>query len=732
MIIDSISLPELPGISLVAGATEFPVTAMDITGNVDGDGVVWTVTANFENPLDAPIEATFTIPLPVGGAVVGMSMTIGERVIAADIKERGAAQVEYEEAKDQGFTAALFEQDRAEIFTISVGNVHPGEGISVSIEIHDRVAIDTTEATLRMPTMIKPRYIPQGVPDAEAINPPRVSHHNPLQATVSIIFAQDAEELMCETIPQAVVTPQKVAITNCDLTCDIIVRWTLPIKMAHAKWVADSDNTDFGTLEVNIRVPETNTQTPRRKAVQIMFDRSGSMDGHYLEWARRIVDDLITSLTDQDLIHILTFDSKVEVLATTEHGFVPATRTNKKELQQQLAKVTARGGTELTDALQAAGDALAMVDDRSDSTEFDRVAVLISDGAYGDESSAIFHRDNHLKGARVIAVAIGENANGFLEVLAANGVCVFVSSESGLAAASNKIMSRVVTAAHSQARLIAAGFTDQAPTYAPDIYPNVAVNMTGRMPRPKEGDTVEIAAISGTVITLPIVVSEDASATTRWANQHIKSLDFTMMSSNFADSGIETHDALEARITELSIKHKVLSKYTAWIAVDRTRTTEQVIVRKLAQPVYEHFDAAFSLQSSSIHAFSSPNINRLAYSLDSPMRPRPRRVHLVHDQTMILIALRLLLEELLRTLEADALRDNIWNEINEVIEEWLTKGNPESLGKRLSKKIESRMTKLQVAQESGVRAKKKLATELLDIIKEITVESDPFEWDEDF
>jgi hypothetical protein len=371
-----------------------------------------------------------------------------------------------------------------------------------------------------------------------------------------------------------------------------------------------------------------------------------------------------------------------------------------------------------------------MVDDRDDSTEFDRVAVLISDGAYGDESSAIFHRDNHLKGARVIAVAIGENANGFLEVLAANGVCVFVSSESGLAAASNKIMSRVVTAAHSQARLIATGFTDQAPTYAPDIYPNVAVNMSGRMPRPKEGDTVEIAAISGPVITLPIVVSEDASATTRWANQHIKSLDFTMMSSNFADSGIETHDALEARITELSIKHKVLSKYTAWIAVDRTRTTEQVIIRKLAQPVYEHFDAAFSLQNSSIHAFSSPNINRLAYSMDSPMRPR--RVHLVHDQTMILIALRLLLEELLRALEADDLRDNIWIEINDVIEEWLTKGNPESLGKRLSKKIESRMTKLQRAQESSVRAKKKLATELLDIIKEITVESDPFEWDEDF
>lgn len=732
MIIDSISLPELPGISLVAGATEFPVTAMDITGNVDGDGVVWSVTAHFENPLEAPIEATFTIPLPVGGAVVGMSMTIGERVIEADIKERDAARIEFEEAKDQGFTAALFEQDRAEIFTISVGNIHPGEGIAVAIAIHDRVAIDATEATLRMPTMIKPRYIPDGVLDAEAIHPPRVSHHAPLQATVSINFAQDADELVCETIPHAVITPRAVVIDHCDLTCEIIVRWTLPIKMALAKWVADSEDTDFGTLEVNIRVPDTHSPMQRRKVVQIMFDRSGSMEGHYIDWARRIVDDLIASLTDQDLVHILTFDSSVEVLDVTAHGYVPATRTNKKELQNQLARVTARGGTELTDALQAAGAALAMVDDRDDSDEFDRVAVLISDGAYGDESSAIFHRDNSLKGARVIAVAIGENANGFLEVLAANGVCVYVSSKNELAAASQKIMSRVVTAAHSQAQLIAAGLTDQAPTYAPDIYPNVVVNLSGRMPRPKQGDTVEITATSGSVITLPISISEDTSATTRWANQHIKSLDFQMMSSNFADSGIETHDALEAQIIATSIKYKVLSKYTAWLAIDRTRTTDQVIVRKLTQPVYEHFDADFSVTSSSIHAFSSPNVSRLAYSMDSLIRPRPIRVPLVHEQTVILAALRILLEELLRTLDADVVRDDIWKDINDVIEEWLTNGNPGSLGKQLAKKLERRMSKLQVAQEAEIRAQKKLATELLNIIKEITVEDDPYDWEEDF
>jgi Ca-activated chloride channel family protein len=590
MFIDSITLPDLPGLSLTAGNTEFPVTGVDITGNVDGDGIVWNITAVFKNPLDSPVEASFTLPLPNGGAVVGMSMKIGDRIIEADIKEREAARVEYEQAKEQGFTTALFEQDRAEIFTISVGNIHPSEGISVEIEIHDRVAIDGSEARLRMPTMIKPRYIPEGVPDAEAINPPRISGQAPRVATVSVNFAQDATDVICETIPQAVVTPRKVTITDFDLTCDIILHWTIPVAIAHAKWVPDADNQEMGTLEVNIRVPEKKSSPRRRKAVQIMFDRSGSMRSHYLEWARRISMDVIGSLTDEDLIHVLTFDSVIEVLGPTEHGFVRATRPVKKALQEELLKITARGGTSLTEAIKAGGAAIALLDDLENSENIDRIALLISDGAYGDEASAVYHRENDLGGSRVISVAIGENANGFLEALSATGVCVYVSSEAGLSEASNKVMSRVATAAYSQAQLLATGLTHQAPRHAPDLYPDVLVTLSGRMPRPEEGASVEVVSLDEHVVTLPIAISQDSSTTTRWASQYIKSLDYGMMSTNFSAMGIKRHDSLEAQIVAMSIKYRVLSKYTAWLAVDRSRTTDQVITQKLVQPQIDYID----------------------------------------------------------------------------------------------------------------------------------------------
>lgn len=733
---------ELPGISLTTGDTEFPVTAIDINGSVDGDGVIWTVEATFENPLDEPAEAVFTLPLPVGGAVKGMTMKIGDREVAAEIKEREAARIEYEEAKEQGHSAAIVEQERAEIFTITVGNIHPGEAISVVLEIHDRAAIDGTKASLRFPTMIKERYTPAGVPDESTITPPRRAGRSPLRATVTISFSEPAKDLICETVPTAQITPTNVAINDFGLTGDIILHWTIPAAIANAKWVADADDPTMGTLEVNIRVEKDKTSVRRRKAVQIMFDRSGSMSDHYIEWARRITEDLIASLTDEDLIHILTFDSSIDAFDATSHGFVPVTRTVKQQLQKELAMITARGGTDLTGAITTSGAALATLADRDDYEDLDRVAVLITDGAYGDESSAVHHREKEFAGARVIAVAIGENANGFLETLAANGVCAYVSSHAGLAEASAKVMSRVATAAHSKARLEAKGLANQAPAHAPDIYPETIVTLSGRMPRPQPGDEVVVNADSGHVVTLPISISTDGSVTTRWASQHIKSLDYQMMSTDFTGDVVTAREKLEALIVEMSVKYKVLSKYTAWLAIDRSRTTDKVIVRKLVQPVYEAFDslASTTLFHSALlvdrkSSFRPLVVNSMArdsldsFSDSSGFISFGRKLGLDMLNTLIPY-----LEAMLETLaNGGSIDPEQWVELNDVIKYWLRDVEPTTLGVRTFNKIKNRMVKVQESEQMTAKAQAKAARNLIAVITESqNAAGSRNSWTEDF
>ena len=733
---------ELPGISLTTGDTEFPVTAIDINGAVDGDGVTWTVEATFENPLDTPAEAVLTLPLPVRGAVKGMTMKIGDREVAAEIKEREAARSEYEEAKEQGHSAAIVEQERDEIFTITVGNIHPGEAISVVLEIHDRAAIDGTKASLRFPTMIKERYTPAGVPDKSAITPPRRTGHSPLRATVKVSFSEPAKDLICETVPSAQITPTHVSINDFGLTGDIILHWTIPAAIAQAKWVADADDPTMGTLEVNIRVEKDKTSVRRRKAVQIMFDRSGSMYDHYIEWARRITEDLIASLTDEDLIHILTFDSSIDALEATSHGFMPATRITKQQLQKELAMITARGGTDLTGAITTSGAALATLADRADYEDIDRIAVLITDGAYGDEATAVHHREKHLAGARVIAVAIGENANGFLETLAANGVCTYVSSPEGLAEASAKVMSRVATAAHSKARLEAKGLANQAPAHAPDIYPETIVTLSGRMPRPQPGDEVVVNADSGHVVTLPIAISTDGSVTTRWASQHIKSLDYQMMSADFTGDVVTAREKLEALIVEMSVKYKVLSKYTAWLAVDRSRTTDQVIVRKLVQPVYDAFDSLANislLQSALLVDRKSPFRPSVAYSIarDSMDSFSDSSGFISFGRKLGLDMLNTLipyLEAMLETLaNGGSIDPDQWTELNDAINYWLGEVEPTVLGLRTFNKINDRIMKVQESVQTTAKAQAKAVKNLIAVITESqNAAGSRSPWTEDF
>jgi len=584
---------ELPGCTLVAGATEFPLTGVSVKGHVDGQGVVWVVTQTFSNPLTEPAEAVYKFPLPFNGAVNGMKMKIAERVIEAVIKERSAAQLEYKEATALGHTAALVEQERAEIFTTHVGNIHPGESVSVEIAIHCSVAVDGDEATLRFPMMVKERYNPSNL-DAHSTTTTRVAGPIAVDTDVTITFAEQVSNLVCDTVPSANIAGQTVTITDsAAMKTDIVLRWDAASELCTAKWTPDSSDSDEGTVEVTIRTEGAAMTVAKKRAISILLDRSGSMTGFHLDWARRIVESIIATVGSNDLLHVLTFNSVIEALEATAHGFTSADRATCNAVLRELQTVSAQGGTELVPALDAVGAALGTLQ----NDEHERVVVILTDGAYGDEAEAMRYRREQLAGARVITVAIGENANGFLDALAADGTCIFVEADHGVATAAQKVVSRISTPAHRHARLVADGLCDQAPRLAPDIYPQLVIRLTGRMKRPTAGATIEVVCDSGTVAVVPIVTSRDSSITTRWASLHIKALDADVMRERDTAKTAE----LEKTITALSIEYSVLSKYTAWLAVDRSRTTDSVVVRTLVQPDYSSSEPMAGMTLRSMH-----------------------------------------------------------------------------------------------------------------------------------
>ena len=134
----------------------------EITAKVAITGLLGTIelAQGFRNPFDVPLEATYIFPLPDRAAVTAMRMTADGRVVDAELKERGQARAEYDQAIAEGKRASIAEEERPDVFTMRVGNILPGERVMVALTLVGPLSYEDGEAMFRLPLVVAPRYIP--------------------------------------------------------------------------------------------------------------------------------------------------------------------------------------------------------------------------------------------------------------------------------------------------------------------------------------------------------------------------------------------------------------------------------------------------------------------------------------------------------------------------------------------------------------------------------------------
>ena len=145
------------GAGLGAVSTErgnLPLESIDVRAEITGLTSRVELTQDFVNVFDVPLEATYVFPLPDRGAVTRMRMTADGRVIEAKLREREAARLAYDEAIASGRRAAIAEEERPDVFTMRVGNILPGERVSVELTLVNSLTYEDGEATFRFPLVV--------------------------------------------------------------------------------------------------------------------------------------------------------------------------------------------------------------------------------------------------------------------------------------------------------------------------------------------------------------------------------------------------------------------------------------------------------------------------------------------------------------------------------------------------------------------------------------------------
>ena len=602
-----------------------PLERIDAHATITGLVARTVLTEDFRNPYDVALEATYVFPLPDRAAVTGLTMEADGRTIEADLRERADARATYDAAVAVGQRASIAEEERPDVFTLRVGNIMPGERVTIRLTMVGPLPYEDGEATYRLPLVVAPRYIPgvlllgwgvgdgvepdtDAVPDASRITPPILLPGFPNPIRLSIRADVDPGGLTLHGIRSslhAISGSVEGRVTSVAIEPgervdrDFVLRLAYGEKEATASALTvepDDSDASQGTFELTV-LPPVDAAAPRPRDVVLVLDRSGSMSGWKMVAARRAAARIVDTLTDADRFAVMTFDSVVEHPDHLPGGLVDGTDRNRFRAVEHLAGVTARGGTEMlaplreaTTLLAAAPAAASAAGPPAGANERDRVLVLVTDGQVGNEDQILSELTGALVGVRVHTVGIDRAVNaGFLGRLAAvgGGRCELVESEDRLDEALDRIHRRIGTPLLTNLTLSADGLTlvdgTTSPARMPDAFVGVPLVIRGRYSSSAPGAAARLqgrtAAGEPWQLTVPAVTAASGLLAPVWARGHLRDLE-----DRYAAGAQNPHE-LERQIVAVSLQNKVLCRFTALVAVDSRVVADGGPAHRVIQPV---------------------------------------------------------------------------------------------------------------------------------------------------
>jgi len=559
-----------------SGVDRFPLKETRVTAEVNGVIASVHVHQRYRNEGTRALNAKYIFPGSTGAAVNAMTMTIGDRRIRAQIKEKEQANKMFEAAKAAGQTASLLAQKRPNVFSMDVANIAPNSEVEVELDYTEFLSASDGEYRFVYPGVVGPRYgggaQPIDLPTAWVSNPYlHAGEAGPagLDISVTLNSPLPLHDVQCAT--HRILTRWNgansgtVSLDEPKQTAgnrDFILRYRLAgnaIVSGLTRFSAGGEN--YFMLQAEPPQRTSAAEMPPREYLFIL-DVSGSMSGFPLDTARSLIGHLLATLRPADSFNILFFAGGSTTLAPQA---LPATAENLARAQQMLQQASGGGGTELLPALQQAF-AMPVAEGTS------RSLVLITDGYVDVEASAFKLVDDNLGRNNLYAFGIGSSVNRFLiEGLAKVGRAesFVVTNEEDAAREAERF--RDYVSAPLLTNIAVSGrdveVYDTEPRTQPDLLARRPVLVLGKYRRAGSRATIELSGVSGAgkqAWDFALAASSrDDTLPILWARKRLERLYVFPNASEDA----------RAEILALGLKYSLLTSATSFIGVDEQLPT---------------------------------------------------------------------------------------------------------------------------------------------------------------
>ena len=590
----------------------------DISGSVNGLVASINVKQTFQNNMDGWVNGRYVFPLPEGAAVDSFRMRIGERVIDGLIKEKRQAEREFQAAKKSGKKAGLLKQHRPNLFSIAVANIAPHEEVVTELTFIDKVHFEDNTFSLRLPTTITPRYIPNAtsnsltskelekeienalnksienavsgpsvvnineasgwavnnsrVTDANEITPPQTnntglqtSHYFNLSLSVNAGLPLQSVTSQTHYITSDYISESNVSVRLANsvepMNKDLVIKWQATIgNSPKAAFFQQAFKGDYYSM-LMVTPPQVNSSLTLPRDVTFIVDTSGSMSGTSMRQAKQALHDGLDYLSSSDKFNIIEFNSDASSLFVESEA---VTLDKIKTAHQSIDRLEAGGGTEMLSPLHYALNT-------STDPAYLKQIIFITDGSIGNEAELFSLIEKNLGEARLFTVSIGSAPNTHFMAKVAQfgrGTHTVINQlnqvSEKMAFLFEKITSPVMR--NIQVQWPSGITVESYPNKIPDLYSGQPLTLFVKSSKP-----ITKAEITGQLVNSPwqqTINLKQGNQTktdnldTVWARQKVASL----MDQLNTDS--TNPEAIKRSVIDLGITHNILTKYTAFLAVE--------------------------------------------------------------------------------------------------------------------------------------------------------------------
>lgn len=393
-----------------------PLTSVEAKGDIIGRSARVKILQHFRNIESKAVEAIYKFPLPEGSSICGFRAVIGEKIIQGVIEEREKAFELYDKALSKGHGGYLLDEERPNLFTLSLGNLNPGTSATAEVDYVILLDANGSEVRFFLPTTISPRYLPpdtrdeKGIPVNELVNPP-VALDVSYGLNISLDIRNRENIQLLESPSHPVSTTFKDDSVKVQLTADstrIDRDFILNIKYKNAfettGYLCHKDEESFIQLDFSPKSPsELAPSSLSEQEIIFVLDCSGSMEGSSITEAKRALSILLKALEMGTRFNIYRFGSAFSSLFNSS---VPYNPEQLDIALKYLSGISADlGGTEILAPLMAIQQKIL--------PETISNIILLTDGQVGNEEQ-IADLVRAKKGLmRMFTVGIGNGPNEY-------------------------------------------------------------------------------------------------------------------------------------------------------------------------------------------------------------------------------------------------------------------------------------------------------------------------------